>query len=198
MREIEMKILEIPRQRAFAALRRIGAKRKYRVFMRVQYLDFPDRRIMRKKDLLRLRECRFDNGKHGTEVVYKVYRGIRRGCKIFDEFEWWLEGKHAFSYLSDFFRQLGLIQTLYYEKRRTLFEVRYRGRKRDMVLARLEFDEHPKIPPLLEIEASSEVIVHEILMKLGLQNYEFSPETIEEVMRRKYPKISLNGLRFSL
>lgn len=194
MREIEMKILEVPRKVIFQAAKKIGAKKKYHVFMRVKYFDFPDRRIQKKKDLLRLRECRYDNGKHGCEVVYKVYRGVKDECKSFDEHEWWLDGKHAFQYVSDFFKKLGLIQTLYYEKKRTLFEVP--GMKKTMTSSWLEFDEHPKIPSFLEIEAPSEKVVHEILMKLGLQNYEKSPETIEQLMRRKYPKIKLNGLAF--
>lgn len=195
MREIEMKILEVPKRVVFQAMKEIGAKNKYRVFMRVKYFDFPDHRIHKKRDLLRLRECRFDSGKHGCEVVYKVYKGAKRGCKIFEEHEWWMTGKHALRYLGNFFKKLGLIQTLFYEKKRTLFE--YKRRHERFATFRLEFDEHPKIPPLLEIEAESVKAVHEILMKLRLTKYEQSPETIEQLMKRKYPKIRLNGLAFS-
>lgn len=201
LKEIEMKVLEVPKRVFEAAMKRIGAKKKYRVFMRVKYFDFPDRRIQKKKDLLRLRECRYDNGKIGCEVVYKVYGGIKRGCKVFEEHEWRLPGTHAFQYLSDFFEKLGFLQTLYYEKKRTLYDVpksapKDRRARKEKSTIFLEFDEHPKIPSFFEVEAPSATLVHELLMKLGLQNYEKTPETIEQLIRRKYPKIKLNGLRF--
>lgn len=187
MKEIELKILEVPKKEVFKKLLRLGAKKKYAARICVRYFDFPDHRIHKRKDLLRVREFTFKNGKKKTEIVYKKYGGIKNGCKIFQETEFIEEGKDAFEKMSGFFKKLRFIQTLSYEKKRTLFE--YRDFK-------FEFDEHPKIPPFMEIESSDPGKIKMMVKKLGLQNYELSPETIEQLMKRKYPHIKLNGLKF--
>lgn len=187
MKEIELKILEVPKKKVFEKLRRLGAKKKYAALVRVRYFDFPDHRIHKRKDLLRVREFTFENGGKKTEVVYKKYGGIQDGCKVFNETEFIEEGKDAFRKMSEFFLKLGLKQVLSYEKKRALFG--YKNFK-------FEFDEHPKIPAFMEIEASNPGKIKMMVKKLGLQNYELSPETIEQLMKRKYPKVKLNGLKF--
>lgn len=187
MREIEMKILEIDKEAVLKKLRALGAEKIYEAFIRVKYFDYPDHRIHKASDLLRLRELQFKNGKIKTEAVYKINRGVKKGCKIFDELEFQLAGKNSFESLTKYLKKFGIRQTLYYEKIRTLFK--YKNLK-------FELDEHPKIPPLLEIEAKSEKEIYKAIKMLGLGKYEKSPETIGILMKRKYPKIRLNRLKF--
>lgn len=183
-----MKILEVPKNVFFKKMRELGAKKKYSVLMRVKYLDYLDHRIQKKQDLLRIRELTFSSSKkQKTEVVYKIYRGIKRGCKVFDELEFFVEGAKSFAQTCEFLQRLGFIQTLYYEKNRTTFVYRH---------WKFEFDEHPKIPSLLEIETQDEGEVNRMVKRLGFTAYEKSAETIEQLMKRKYPKIKLNGLVF--
>lgn len=189
MKEIELKVLELQRRVFLKKMREIGAKKIHSVLMRVRYFDFPDRRIQQAKDLLRARELtEFDGRKTvRTEVVYKTYRGLKDGCKYFEEDEFEILGAESFKAAADFLKKLGFVPSLYYEKKRTLFAY---GK------VKFEYDEHPKIPPFLEIEAKSGRDIHAIIKKLGFDEYECTPETIEQVLRRKYPKIKLNELKF--
>jgi adenylate cyclase class IV len=188
MKEIEMKILELPKRIFLEKMRRLGAKEQYRVFIRVKYFDFPDHRIFKKKDLLRIRELSKGKKAAKTEVVYKAYRSLKGGCKHFEEYEFETFGPGKFKTICDFFKHLGFIQTVSYEKKRTFFS---HGR------LKFEYDEHPKIPPFLEIEAKNPAEIHRIIKRLGLENYERTPETIAQLLKRKYPHVSLNGLSFS-
>lgn len=189
MKEIELKILELPKRIFLKKMREIGAKKIHSVLMRVRYFDFPDRRIQHAKDLLRARELTELGGRKTvrTEVVYKTYRGLKDGCKFFEECEFEVFGTAGFQTASEFLKKLGFVPTIYYKKKRTLFAY---GK------VKFEYDEHPKIPPFLEIEAKSGRDIHAIIKKLGLDEYECTPETIEQVLRRKYPKIKLDGLKF--
>ena len=181
-----MKILEISKTAVLKKLRDIRAKLIYTGSMKVRYFDFPDGRIRKKGDLLRLREIVKGDGIH-TEFVYKKKRGIKGGCKVFDETEMTFDGAGVFESMSAVFKKMGLKQTVYYEKRRTLYA--YKKWK-------FEIDEYPRIPPLVEVEAADPRTVKEGISLLGLDGYEKSSETIDELARRKY-KLKLNDLIFN-
>lgn len=187
MREIERKILEIDKKTLIQRLIKFKAKKEFEGLIRVKYFDFSDHRIRAKKDLLRLREIAPKNKKSFCELVYKAYRGVKRGCKYFDELEFVLYENGAFLKTSELLYKLGFKQTVYYEKIRTFFS--YRN-------AKIEIDEHPKIPAFAEIEAKSPPVIEKLIKKLGLGKYEQSAESIGELLARKYPQVKLNGLKF--
>jgi adenylate cyclase class 2 len=89
--------------------------------------------------------------------------------------------------VSKFFEKLGYICTCYYEKKRTEFNLKN---------LKVEMDEYPKIKPFIEIEASSAKQIDALVKELGLEKNESTSETINEVIKRKYPKLSLNNLTF--
>lgn len=188
MKEIERKILDIDVRGLEARLKKLKpAPRKiFEGLVSVRYFDFSDGRIAHAKDLLRVRVIHPKGKKPYTEVVYKVYGGIQKGCKIFEEIETTLPGDQSVMFIK-FFGALGLKQKVFYEKKRTLF-------KQGNVA--FEIDEHPRIPAFLEIEASSPAAIEKCVRLLGLSNHEQTAETISELLRRKYPKIKLNGLTF--
>ncbi|MBI5413428.1 CYTH domain-containing protein [Candidatus Peregrinibacteria bacterium] len=184
--EVEIKVLEVSKSVFLKKMREIGAKKEYSVLVKVKYFDFEDRRIHGKRDLLRVREFTFLPGrKQKTEVVYKAYKCVKGGCKFFDEFEFVAEGDESFKNICAFFGQLGFVETVYYEKKRTLFK--YKDWK-------FEFDEHPRIPSFFEIEAKNAKKVMEAVRLLKLEKFEKTPESIGQLLKRKYPEISLNGL----
>ena len=189
MLEIERKILEIDPRAFKAQLKKIKPRPKkiFEGFVRVKYFDFPDRRILRARNLLRLREISPKGKKPFTEFVYKVFRGVRQKSKYFEEHEITAREPGSFENLSALLKKLGFIQTVYYEKKRTL----YKWGK-----VKFELDEHPKIPPFLEIEAESPGAIDRAIRLLNLQNHEQSALSIAELMKKKYPKTALNGLRF--
>jgi len=188
MKEIELKILELPKNIFLKKMREIGAIKIHSVFVRVKYFDFPDGSIHKKHDLLRVREFEYlPEGKRKTEVVYKIFDCIKDKCKIYDEIEFELLGERGFAAACDFLKQLGFVETLHYEKKRTLFAF---GK------TKFEYDEHPSIPPFLEIEAPGAKEIHATVKKLGLEKYEQTSDSIGKLLERKYPKVKLNGLVF--
>ena len=188
MLEIELKILEINKKEVISRIKKLKPKpqKLFEGLVRVKYFDFPDKRIYRKKNLLRLRQFIPKRKKSYIELVYKICKGVKNGCKYFDEIEFTLPNGN-FQKLSKFFKQLCLKQALYYEKKRTLY--RYGKTK-------FEIDEHPRIPVFLEIEGPSPSAIKKAITWLGLGNNEQSSETIEELLKRKYPRVKLNKLTF--
>lgn len=189
MKEIERKILGIDKRKLISRINTLK-QRPRKIFegrVHIRYFDFPDGRIRKKRDLLRLRVIIPTGRKPFTELVYKKYIGVKKGCKYFNELEFPIPGSQDFEKLTQFFERLGLKKVVEYEKKRTLYS---QGK------IHFEIDEHPKIPAFLEIEAPSPAHIEKAIRQLGLENHEQTSETISELLRRKYPKISLNGLRF--
>lgn len=189
MMEIERKILGIHKRDLIARIKKLkpAPRKVFEGLVKIRYFDFPDGRIRKKKDLLRLRVIRPKGDKPFTELVYKKYKGVKKGCKYFEELEFPIPGTQDFEKLSQLFACMGLKVAVSYEKKRTLYA--YGNVK-------FEIDEHPKIPAFLEIEAPSPRHIDRAIRLLGLQKNEQTSETISELLRRKYPKLSLKDLRF--
>lgn len=189
MMEIERKILDIDKEEVVARIKKLKPAPKKLVdgLVRVKYFDFPDGRIRKAKDLLRLREFVQKGKPLYVEMVYKTFKCVKNNCKYFDELEFKFTKKGSFEELSDFMKSLGLVQSLFYEKKRTLYS---------WEKTHFEIDEHPRIPAFLEVEAPSPAAVEKAIRALGLDKNEQTAEAIAELMRRKYPKIPLNGLIF--
>lgn len=189
MKEIEQKILGIDKKKLIAAIQKLQPKPQlvFEGLVAIKYFDFPDSRIRKKHDLLRLREIRPKGGKPFSELVYKTYICVRDNCKYLDETEFRFDEPSSFATAIKFLQKLGLKQTMYYEKKRTL----YRWGN-----ISFEIDEHPKIPAFLEIEAPSPAAIDKAIKALHLEHFEQSSESISALMCRKYPNISLSNLRF--
>lgn len=189
MMEIERKILGINKADILARIKRLNPapQKLFEGLVCVKYFDFPDRRIRKKHDLLRVREFIEKGKKPYVEFAYKTYKGVKKGCKHLEEMETRISGNAAFKTTCDFLLGIGLKQTAYYEKKRTICKW---GK------VKFELDEYPKIPAFLEIEGHSTEAIEKTIKALGLQDHEQTAESISALMRRKYPKISLNGLRF--
>ncbi len=189
MMEIERKVLGIDKKKLISSINKLRPKPKklFEGRVRIRYFDFKDGSIRAKKDLLRVRELREKGRPARTELVYKIYKGVKNGCKCFEEIEVEQVGPKWFEKLSDFLTALGFVQTLYYEKKRT----HYAYKK-----VKFEIDEHPRIPAFVEIEAPSPKEIDAVIKLLGLQNNEQTAESISELLVRKYKGIALNGLIF--
>jgi predicted adenylyl cyclase CyaB len=181
MLEIERKILDIDVKAVIEKLTQLGAEKTYEGLLHVRYFDTATGKIREQGDLLRVRQF---EGRH-VEIVYKTNKRIEDGCKFYDEYTF--EGKD-FDDAIDFFKHLGYSVTCSYEKKRTIFEVED---------AEIVIDEYPKISPFLEIEAKDTKTIDDLVARLELENNESSCETINELLKRKYPDIELNNLTFS-
>lgn len=180
MKEIERKIFDINPREVAQKLLRFGAQKTFSGLVKVRYFDTPDSKIRGKGDLLRVRQF---EGAH-TEVVYKTNKRVEDGCKIYDEYT--LKGE-SFEDTSKIFENLGFTACCSYEKKRTIFKMKE---------AEIVIDEYPRLPPFLEIEAADAKVIDEIVTQLGLQDNESSCETINELLKRKYPDTELNNLTF--
>lgn len=189
MKEIEKKILGIDKKHLLASIRRLKPmpKKLFEGLVRIKYFDFPDHRIHKKRDLLRLREFKEKGKSAYCEFVYKTFKCIKNGCKYYDEMEYKLTYANAFKKSAAFLKELGLIQTVYYEKRRTIFSW---GK------IKFELDEHPKIPAFLEVEGPSPAQINKAIKALKLEKHEQTADSISALLKRKYPQISLNNLIF--
>lgn len=180
MKELEKKILEIDKKEVEKSLKKMGAAKTFEGVLKVCYLDTDDNRIRKSGDLLRLRQF----GDEYTEIVYKTNKRIEKGCKVYDEYTF--KGKN-FEDALEFFKKLKLKTTCEYEKKRTT----YYYQDSEIVI-----DEYPKIPAFLEIESESPDQIDNIVKYLDLNEYEMSCETINELLKRKYPEVRLENLKF--
>jgi adenylate cyclase, class 2 len=158
----------------------MGATIGFKGLVRVKYFDTKNGDIRKKGDLLRVRQM----GDEKVEICFKSNKRVKDGCKIYDECEFYTSD---FNDASKFFEKLGYVCTCYYEKNRTEFHLKD---------VKVEMDEYPKIKPFIEIEAPSTKKIEELIKKLGLEKNESTFETINEVLKRKYPRLSLNNLTF--
>jgi len=180
MKEIEKKIFDIRPRALSSKLLKLRAKLVFKGLVKVKYFDTKKGEIRKKHELLRVRQV----GDKKVEICFKCNKRVKEGCKIYDECEFYTSD---FEEVSKFFEKLGYISTCYYEKKRTEFVLKD---------VKIVIDEYPKIKPFMEIEADSVKKINDLIEKLGLEKNESSSETINEVIKRKYPKLSLNNLTF--
>lgn len=188
MKEAELKILGIDVPRLVMRLEELGAKKGFDGLMKVHYFDYPDGRINEKGDLLRVREL--SGSESRAEVAYKANKRIEDGMKVFDEYEFTAPDSGA---IIEIFRNLGLVETLYFEKKRIeyVFSATKPG-----IAVKVEIDEYPKTPAYCELEATDRETLDLAIGELGLSGFETSTETVAELFANRYPDISLNGLCF--
>lgn len=186
MKEIEVKILEVNPVRIDKKLLELGAKKTFDGILRVKYFDTSDSAIRAKGDLVRVRQF----GEERVEVCYKTNKRVESGFKVCDEYS--LEAK-KFEDAVALFRGLGLDVTCEYEKKRIVYEL---NNMKGGVNAEIVIDIYPKLPPFIEIETTDPQCVEKIIVDLGLENHERSTESINGLLRDKYPEVELNGLFF--
>ncbi len=179
MQEIEIKILGIDPQEISQKLIDIGAHKEFSGLIKTKYYD-KNHTIRDNGDLLRVREF---EGSH-TEVTYKTNKRTEDDYKIYDEFEL---ASPEFDEACSFFEALGYSQSCYFEKRRTVFS---------LPEAEIVIDEYPQIAPFIEIEAPDPKIIEDLIEKLKLEENEKSNQTINGLLKEKYPDIQLNNLTF--
>lgn len=179
MIEIERKILNIDPEKIKAKLEELNAKKTFEGTIKTYYFDYPDLRIQKQQELLRVRQM----GNQKIEVVLKTNPRTENNCKIFDEKEFKVTPSELDNVI-DFLKSLGFIQTLYFEKHRSQYQIE---------TTKFELDTYPHIAPLLEIEAINQSDIDLYTQKLDLNKNETSTETIDELTKRLTPNQKLDG-----
>ncbi len=166
MQEIELKILDIDIKEIEKKLIKLGADKISTNLVSVNIFDFEDSRIKKKRELLRLRQIG-----DKIELTHKGKRKEDIEFKISEETETTVE---SFEEMKKILEKIGLICINESEKTRTSFKI---GK------TKIEIDQHPKIPPYLEIEGTKEDI-EDIVKKLGFSMNDTCDLTGSKVIKK--------------
>ncbi|MFA6269137.1 MAG: class IV adenylate cyclase [archaeon] len=154
MKEIEVKILEINKKEVEKKLKQMGAKKAFDGLIDAQNFDFPDRRIKKKKNLLRLRKM-----DKKVFLTYKIKSKAKSQAKVCEEIE--LEVMD-FEKMKLIFENLGLETKTRIKKHRTSYKLGSTHFEIEQYLG-----EYSNVPCFLEIEAPSIKVINKYAKKLG-------------------------------
>ena len=165
MREIEVKILNISIADIIKKLHSINTKKLTPVFIVDKKFDFPDGRLKRQGDVLRLRQA-----DKTAEITFKTKKRQSKFFRSALEFETAIDDVKM---MEKILLAAGMVCIKIQEKKRSSFL----GEG-----VRFEIDEYPGIPPFLEIEGSPKTI-RAALQSLNLSLRDTTTMTAPEVIR---------------
>ncbi|NOX71858.1 MAG: class IV adenylate cyclase [Candidatus Micrarchaeota archaeon] len=152
MREVEVKILEIDEDKIEKRIVSLGGKFIESVLLVDDFFDFPDMRLAKNHEFLRVR-C----AENRKEITFKCKREDILDFKAREEMQTAIGDASVFF---EILEKLGMERIRHAEKMRTSYTL-------DNV--RIEIDKYPKIPPFLEIEGINEDSVRKAVEKLGFR-----------------------------
>jgi len=161
MRETEVKILEINREKVEDALNRMNARKVFDGEMETLFYDFKDGSIVRAKNVMRLR-------REDEEVVltYKNVKGDTE-AKVAEEYSVVVSD---FAVMNKILELLGLFVIESTKKRRTSYEFEGTRFDIDRYLGRYSY-----IPEFLEIESDSIDSIYKNARALGFKTEDCLP-----------------------
>jgi len=164
MEEIEVKIIEVNKEKMIKKLLSLGAKKFFEGDILAISYDFEDNFLTNQKSFIRLRM-------KGDKAFLAYKKKISQdGAKIMEEIE--TEVKE-FDVMHDILLKLNLNHASDHKKKRTTYKI-------GCVL--FEFDEYEDIPCYMEIEAPSIEIIEEYIGKLEIDRDKVKSWTGKEVM----------------
>ena len=174
MLETEVKFLEIDKRKVEERLRKLGAKRVFEGEIFSENFDFPDRRISKFGNVLRLRHKREGREEYG-ELTIKAGLSKKR-AKVADETEFIVKdyGRTRKALLS-----LGLKPVVSVRKRRLSYAL---GE------AHFEFDTISGIPTFLEVESDSIRKLKRYVRLAGLSLEKAKPWSFRDVLRHYHKR----------
>ena len=169
MNEIEVKILDINKDDIIQKLKKFGAKKVFDDEINAIYLDYEDKRLVKNKNVLRLRT----EGK--TNVLTMKEFVSKKDVKIFKEYELTVSD---FKETQRIFEMLGIKKYTSMKKHRTSYKL-------DNI--KFEFDkyenEYDYIPLFLEIECEDKEKIFEYAKKLGFSKKQCTPYTFIDLVK---------------
>jgi predicted adenylyl cyclase CyaB len=169
MKEVEVKILEVNRRNIEAKLGGMGAKRIFDGVVQTLFFDFEDGRIVKERNLLRLRE-----EEDKAELTFKKVQ-VTAAVKVADEYSVEVSSLEATRRILE---NLGLLVTEIMRKRRVSYVLDD---------ARFDFDLYlgdcAYIPEFMEIEAKNEEMVHRYAELLGFNAKDCLPWSTNDLIR---------------
>jgi predicted adenylyl cyclase CyaB len=172
MQEVEVKFLEIDKQKAVRKLTELGARKVFEGEIYSENFDFPDRRIAKGGSTLRLRRKK-DSNSDFAELTIKTNLSKRK-AKISDESEFIVKD---YAIARRAILRLGLKPTVLVRKRRTSYTL---GR------AHFEFDTVlgvRGVPTFLEVESDSLAGLRRYVAMAGLSMKKAKAWSLRDVLR---------------
>jgi len=149
MKEIEIKVLEIDVPVMTKKLIALGAKKISDSKIVSSYLDFPDRSLNKRGIVLRVRK--------GDKNYLTMKRKIsQKTAKVAEETELEISDPKK---LLEILKQIGLKEISHGTRRRVTYKLKH---------AHFDIDFYPEIPPCMEIEASTEARLRELIQQLNI------------------------------
>ncbi|MBI2666758.1 class IV adenylate cyclase [Candidatus Woesearchaeota archaeon] len=175
MKEIEIRILDIPLEETVRKLTSLGAQKTFDGEIVVVRMDFPNKRLTKSGRLLRIRKL-------GEERVELCYKGASESkeYKIQEETEVITSN---FEETISLFEKLGFKQYFKGQKHRTSYQL---GK------IKFELDTWPGIPTFLEIEAPTTRDVKKYVQELGYTMKQTTTWTMTEI-RKWYGEKEIDG-----
>ena len=168
MKEIEVKILEVNRKNIEETLARLGAKKVFDEDIQTLFFDFKDGKIIKAKDVLRLRK-----EKDKIELTYKKVRADK-AAKNAEEYS--VEVSHLEMTVKIFQNLgLGIIDDLF--KHRVSYKLDTARFDMDLYLGKYDF-----IPEFLEIEAENVEAIYKYADLLGYKPKDCLPWSTKELI----------------
>ena len=169
-KEIEVKVIGENFGRIRTELLNHGFKKIYTGHIVTHYLDFPDMRLAKNKQMLRIR-------KSGNEYSLG-YKNTKKdsGISVYDEIETHIQdGQKAL----EIFKNIGLILSDTLDKTRDIY--RRETPKIEIVFDKLH-ENHEDIPEYMEIEAETEELIHNLLSLLKIKKENIKPLNSHELI----------------
>jgi predicted adenylyl cyclase CyaB len=168
MDEMEVKILEVNREKISCLLGSLGAEKIFEGDIQTLFFDFSDRRIVKAKNVLRLRRLQ-----NKTELTFKKVQ-FTQNAKVAKELSVDVSDLEAMQQILEL---LGLTITECMQKRRISYRVGS---------AQFDFDKYSGkygfIPEFLEIEAQNIEEIHRYAKALGFRVEDCLPWSTQELI----------------
>lgn len=169
MQETEVKILEVNREKIEQTLTALGAKKVFDGDIQTLFLDFEDRRIVKAKDVLRLRK-----EEDKAELTYKKVR-LTEAVKNAEEYTVEVSNIETMRLILE---NLGLSVTEGMEKHRVSYVLN--GARFDIDRY---FGSYAYIPEFMEIEAENADLIHKYAGILGFKAEDCLPWSTKELIQ---------------
>jgi adenylate cyclase class 2 len=169
MQETEVKILEINRKKVEQTLTGLGAKRVFDGDIQTLFFDFKDGRIIKAKDVLRLRKV-----EDKTELTYKKVHATQT-AKMAEEYS--LEVSNV-EVMRKILESLGLKVTESMEKHRVSYTLDHVRFDIDRYVGNYDY-----IPEFIEIEAENIGLIHKYAELLGFKAEDCLPWSTNQLIQ---------------
>jgi predicted adenylyl cyclase CyaB len=179
MKETEVKILEIDKKKIEQTLKEKGAEKVFDGEIQTLFFDFRDGRIVKAKDVLRLRR-----EEEKIELTYKKVR-FTQTTKIAEEYSVEVSNLET---MRKILENLGLSITESMEKHRVSYTLDHVRFDIDRYFGSYDF-----IPEFMEIEAENTASIHKYAALLGFKKEECLPWSTVELIQHYSRNKSRSG-----